>query len=81
MELAPPGSSATMTLVTWFPQMAPGSLQGLVFDTDDLAAAAADLQTRGVAIGPIEADPWGQYAGFTDPDGNGLVLRQKAPAA
>lgn len=80
VELAPPESAATITLVTWFPQMAPGSLQGLVFDTDDLASAAAELQARGVAINSIETDPWGQYARFTDPDGNGLVLRQKAPA-
>lgn len=80
VELAPPESTATMTLVTWFPEMPPGSLQGLVFDTDNLAGAAAVLQARGVAISPIEPDPWGQYARFTDPDGNGLVLRQKASA-
>jgi len=81
VELAPSGSAATITLVTWFPEMEPGSLQGLVFDTDELAGAAAELQARGVAISPIEADPWGQYARFTDPDGNGLVLRQRASAA
>src|SRR5579872_6483514 len=81
VELAPPGSEATMTLVTWFPQMAPGSLQGLVFDTDTLAQASEELKARGVDILPIESDPFGQYARFTDPDGNGLVLRQKAPAA
>ena len=81
VELAPPGSAATMTLVTWFPQMAPGSLQGLVFDTENIAQASEDLLARGVDILPIESDPFGQYARFTDPDGNGLVLRQKAPAA
>ncbi len=81
VELAPNGVAPTITLVTWFPQMSPGSLQGLVFDTDDIVRASEALQARGVEVAPIERDPWGQYARFTDPDGNGLVLRQKAFAA
>lgn len=81
VELAPPGSTATLTLVTWFPQMAPGSLQGLVFDTENIAQASEELKARGVDMLPIESDPFGHYARFTDPDGNGLVLRQQAPAA
>lgn len=32
VELAPPGAATTMTLATWFPQMSPGNLQGLVLD-------------------------------------------------
>ena len=81
VELAPSGSAATLTLVTWFPQMPPGSLQGLVFDTDNIAQASEELKAHGVDILPIESDPFGQYARFTDPDGNGLVLRQIAPVA
>lgn len=78
VELAPDGSAATLTLVTWFPQMAPGTLQGLVFDTDNIVQASEELKARGVDILPIERDPFGQYARFTDPDGNGLVLRQRS---
>jgi catechol 2,3-dioxygenase-like lactoylglutathione lyase family enzyme len=81
VELAPQGTAPSITLVTWFSQMPPGSLQGLVFDTDDIVQACDTLRARGVAVAPIEHDPWGQYARFNDPDGNGLVLRQKAPAA
>jgi len=81
VELAPNGSAATITLVTWFPEMSPGSLQGLVFDTDDIAQAYEELKARGVEIFPIESDPWGQYARFKDPDGNGLVLRQRSSVA
>ena len=81
VELAPNGKATTITLVTWFPEMSPGSLQGLVFDTDNIAQAYEELRARGVDIFPIESDPWGQYARFKDPDGNGLVLRQKSPAA
>ena len=81
VELAPNGTTPTITLVTWFPQMSPGSLQGLVFDSDDIAQASEALRARGVEVSPIERDPWGQYARFNDPDGNGLVLRQKATEA
>jgi catechol 2,3-dioxygenase-like lactoylglutathione lyase family enzyme len=81
VELAPPGAATTMTLVTWFPQMSPGNLQGLVLDTDNIAQAYEELKARGVEILPIESDRWGQFARFTDPDGNGLVLRQRFPVA
>jgi predicted enzyme related to lactoylglutathione lyase len=81
VELALNGTTPTITLVTWFPQMPAGSLQGLVFDTDNIAQAREELRARGVEISPIEGDPWGQYARFSDPDGNGLLLRQKAPTA
>jgi catechol 2,3-dioxygenase-like lactoylglutathione lyase family enzyme len=78
VELAPNGKATTITLVTWFPEMAPGSLQGLVFDTDNIAQVSEELRMRGVDILSIESDPWGQYARFKDPDGNGLVLRQRS---
>jgi catechol 2,3-dioxygenase-like lactoylglutathione lyase family enzyme len=81
VELAPNGKAPTITLVTWFPEMTPGRLQGLVFDTDDIAQASEDLKMRGVGILPIESDPFGQYARFNDPDGNGLVLRQRSSPA
>lgn len=81
VELAPPGAATTITLVTWFPQMSPGNLQGLVLDTDNIAQAYEELKGRGVDILPIESDPYGHFARFTDPDGNGLVLRQRPPVA
>ena len=38
IEVAPEGSTASLTLVTWFEAMPPGSLQGLVVATDDIRA-------------------------------------------
>lgn len=81
IELAPQNSGTSITLVTWFPHMPPGSLHGLVLVTDDLAEAHATLTARGLEISPIETAPWGQYALFKDPDGNGWVLQQTAPEA
>ncbi len=76
-----PGMSTRLVLVTWFPQMPPGSLQGLVLHTTDLAGAHAELTRRGLKISPINRQPYGQEATFSDPDGNGWVLQQPASAA
>lgn len=76
IELAPPGADTSIVLVTWFDQMPPGSVQGLVLDTDDVDEAQAELTARGVAISDVEDAPWGRYATFSDPDGNGWVLQQ-----
>lgn len=77
IELAPRGAQTSITLVTWFDKMPPGSVQGLVFDAgDDIEATHAELRSRGVEIGPLQTLPWGRNAVFVDPDGNGLVLSQ-----
>ena len=44
-------------------------------NTDDIDAEHALLQSRGLKIGSIEQQPWGRYAMFADPDGNGWILR------
>jgi catechol 2,3-dioxygenase-like lactoylglutathione lyase family enzyme len=81
VQLGIPGAETSITLVTWFRNMPAGSAQGLVLVTDDVAADHAALRARGVAIGELEDAPWGRYATFSDPDGNGWVLQQAAPAA
>jgi catechol 2,3-dioxygenase-like lactoylglutathione lyase family enzyme len=77
VELAPPSSQATIALVTWFDQMKPGSVTGLVLDTPDAHAAYDALKERDVEFtGEVREDPWGTSASFVDPDGNGWVLMQ-----
>jgi uncharacterized glyoxalase superfamily protein PhnB len=34
------------------------------------------LAGRGLVLTDIEEQPWGRYAMFSDPDGNGWILRQ-----
>ncbi|MDO3703383.1 VOC family protein [Micromonospora sp. C28SCA-DRY-2] len=77
IQVAPKGAATALTLVTWFPTMPPGSLKGLVLETDDLDGDVARLRERGVAFadGGIQIAPWGRYATFDDPDGNGIVLQ------
>lgn len=76
IQLAPQGQTVTIALVTWFEQMKPGGLQGVMVNTGDIDAEHALLRSRGLKIGTIEQQPWGRYATFNDPDGNGWILRQ-----
>ena len=73
-----PGVETRLVLVTWFPQMQPGSLQGLVLITNDIAKTCAELKRHGVAVSEIVRKPYGQEASFSDPDGNGWVLQEPA---
>jgi catechol 2,3-dioxygenase-like lactoylglutathione lyase family enzyme len=80
VQLAPPDGGTTITLVTWFPTMPPGSVKGLVIGCDDADATFADLTDKGVPVGAqggVQDAPWGRWFGFDDPDGNGWVVQQR----
>jgi predicted enzyme related to lactoylglutathione lyase len=76
IQLAPPGQSVTIALVSWFEQMKPGGLQGVMVNTEDIDAEYRSLRARGLQLTEIKQEPWGRYATFNDPDGNGWILRQ-----
>ena len=78
VQVVPPGSRTSITLVTWFPTMPAGSAKGTVLETDDLDADVERLRGLGVEIGDIESQPWGRFVTFDDPDGNGIVLQATA---
>jgi predicted enzyme related to lactoylglutathione lyase len=76
VQVAPPGSDTSITLVTWFPTMLAGSAKGAVLETDDLEGDLETLKSRGVQIeAEIQEMPWGRFVTFDDPDGNGIVLQ------
>jgi catechol 2,3-dioxygenase-like lactoylglutathione lyase family enzyme len=82
VQVAPKGGQTSITLVTWFPTMPPGSVKGTVLETDDLDGDVAALTARGVRFdGGIQDQPWGRFATFDDPDGNGIVLQETSVAA
>jgi catechol 2,3-dioxygenase-like lactoylglutathione lyase family enzyme len=82
VQVRPPGAETSITLVTWFETMRPGSCRGTVIETDDLGADVERLSDRGVAIdGDIQEAPWGRFVTFDDPDGNGIVLQQTSEGA
>ena len=77
LQLSPPGSPTSVTLVTWFNTMPPGSLRGLVLNTSSLDADVEELKRKHVVTSPIEEQPWARFVTFRDPDGNGLILQQR----
>jgi catechol 2,3-dioxygenase-like lactoylglutathione lyase family enzyme len=78
IRLALPEVATELVLATWFPQMQPGCIQGMVLTTKDIAKTHAELTKRGLRISAIQNQPWGQEATFNDPDGNGWVLQQSS---
>jgi len=70
------GGETNITLVNWFPEMQAGSIHGIVIKVDDIEATHKKLTKKGLAIDPVFNTPWGRFANFKDPDGNGLSLRE-----
>lgn len=76
IQLAPPGCSTTIALVSWFDSMKPGNLQGVMLNSNDIDGDHRLLSSRGLQLTNIEQQPWGRFTMFKDPDGNGWILRQ-----
>ena len=82
VQLCPPAGGASIALVTWFERMPPGSVQGLVLETDDVHGDYRELRERRVHLRQgVEEAPWGAFTTFDDPDGNGWVLQQRRAEA
>ena len=54
IKLELPGVETRIVLATWFPQMQPGSIQGPVLTTNDIAKTHAELKKRGLIISEID---------------------------
>jgi predicted enzyme related to lactoylglutathione lyase len=48
-----------------------------VIHTSDIEKDVEQLRAKGVIIEKIDPTPWGKFANFYDPDGNGMILRQE----
>ena len=76
IQLQPKDGGASIALVTWFDRMAPGGVQGLMLGVDDIDGEHARLSGLGVALSPVDEQPWGRFSMVSDIDGNGLILAQ-----
>jgi catechol 2,3-dioxygenase-like lactoylglutathione lyase family enzyme len=78
VQVAPAGGGTALTLVTWFPSMPAGSMQGLVLRCDDLDAEYRRITAAGVSFetAPHTVPYAKAEAVLRDPDGNGIVLQQ-----
>lgn len=76
IRLGLPGAETSITLVTWFDAMPPGSKQGTVLRTEDIEGMHGVLTGHGILMSEIQFAPWGRFATFHDPDNNGWILSQ-----
>src|SRR6202000_2952946 len=59
VQLALPGQEAvSITLVTWFPELQPGSIRGFVIDIDNIADEIKALNEKGIEAGQVDETPW-----------------------
>ena len=79
VQLTPPGGGASISLVTWNEEMRPGSIKELYLACDNIEATHRDLVDKGVRFTqPVQDTPYGRFAPFVDPDGNGWSLHEGA---
>src|SRR5689334_3713009 len=75
VQLTPPGSAASISLLAGAPQAEPGSAQGLQVVVADIEAAREHLVAGGVEVSEIQDFPWGRFVHFRDPDGNAWAVQ------
>jgi catechol 2,3-dioxygenase-like lactoylglutathione lyase family enzyme len=82
VQVTPPGSRCSIGFGSGLPaydDMVPGSVRGVHLVVDDVETVRTALAALGVEIGVVEDVGGGvKYAGFSDPDGNSLVLQEMA---
>jgi catechol 2,3-dioxygenase-like lactoylglutathione lyase family enzyme len=76
IELNVPGTKTNIALVTWFDNMPPGGVRGMVLLSADLDRSFQTLKARGLETSAVQSAPWGKYLTFSDPDGNGWVMNE-----
>ena len=79
VQMTPPGSACSIAFGTGITETAPGSARGLQIVVDDVARAREELTARGVETGDVQHLAWGDFIGFTDPDGNQWAIQQLPP--
>ena len=76
VQLTPSGSACSIVIGLGITDMQPGSVKGLQMVVSDVRAIREELVKRGVDISEIDVQPWGDFAYFSDPDGNKWSLQQ-----
>jgi catechol 2,3-dioxygenase-like lactoylglutathione lyase family enzyme len=88
VQLTPPGSGCSVSMVSGYNEMAPGTLKGLQLVVADIEAARQHLLDHGVEVSPVRMNvngewrdghggPWNAFIFFNDPDGNGWTVQER----
>jgi catechol 2,3-dioxygenase-like lactoylglutathione lyase family enzyme len=76
VQLTPPGSACSIAIGKGITQLVPGALDNLQVVVADIHQAREELAGRGVAVSEVDAQPWGSFVFFRDPDGNRWAVQQ-----
>ena len=76
VQLTPIGSACSIVIGEGITEMQPGSQKGLQMVVSDVRAIREELFKRGTDISEIDVQPWGDFAYFSDPDGNKWSLQE-----
>jgi predicted enzyme related to lactoylglutathione lyase len=77
VQLTPPGSACSIVIGLGMTDMTPGTQQIQVV-IPDAEAARRQLLDAGVEASDVDAQPWGNFVYFVDPDGNRWSLQAMA---
>src|SRR5262252_5415301 len=88
IQLTPPGSGCSVSMVSGYSEMQPGTLKGLQLVVADVEKARQQLLDHGVEVSPVRHNvggewrdghggPWNSFIFFNDPDGNGWIVQEK----
>jgi catechol 2,3-dioxygenase-like lactoylglutathione lyase family enzyme len=74
VQLTPPGSACSISIGDGITEKAPGT-QEIQVVVADAESARKQLLDAGVDASEIDAQPWGNFVYFRDPDGNSWSLQ------
>lgn len=74
VQLTPPGSACSIVMGEGITEMTPGT-QEIQVVVADAEAARKQLLDAGVEASEVDAQPWGNFVYFSDPDGNKWSLQ------
>jgi predicted enzyme related to lactoylglutathione lyase len=79
VQLTPPGSACSIAFGRGIVPDGQAPITTLQLVVPDIEAAHAHLTERGVAVSPIDDQPWGSFVYFQDPFGNAWAVQQVVP--
>ncbi|HYL70671.1 MAG TPA: glyoxalase superfamily protein [Candidatus Dormibacteraeota bacterium] len=79
VQLTPPGSACSIAFGEGLTTAPPGSVKGLQMVVADAHAARQELIGRGLEVGEVDEQPWGNFVYFSDPDGNSWAVQALVP--
>lgn len=75
VQLTPPGSACSICFGEGLTDAPAGSAPMMQIVVADIHAAHAQLKVNGVDVSDVDAQSWGNFVYFADPDGNKWALQ------